>query len=179
VGDILLHAADRRDRGGPAAQGSVGVSAEKPTGWALRLIPFSVSSNGYDDTTGEPRVTSEIHRRQVVDIGNWSTAAEQRQLYELLLEMEWLPPALRRVIMAELNLSPRHQNRRIEEARTTTLRFLIEERKQAMRAQGRRPRGGVHEAAVAEIADQQSMTVPALKQRLRRLNQRARKTGRQ
>jgi hypothetical protein len=30
------------------------VSAEKPTGWALRLIPFSVSSNGYDDTTGEP-----------------------------------------------------------------------------------------------------------------------------
>jgi hypothetical protein len=155
------------------------VSAEKPTGWALRLIPFSVSSNGYDDTTGEPRVTSEIHRRQVVDIGNCSTAAEQRQLYELLLEMEWLPPALRRVIMAELNLSPRHQNRRIEEARTTTLRFLIEERKQAMRAQGQRPRGGVHEAAVAEIADQQSMTVPALKQRLRRLNQRARKTGRQ
>lgn len=155
------------------------MSAEKPTGWALRLIPFSVSSNGYDDTTGEPRVTSEIHRRQVVDIGNWSTAAEQRQLYELLLEMEWLPPALRRVIMAELNLSPRHQNRRIEEARTTTLRFLIEERKQAMRAQGQRPRGGVHEAAVAEIADQQSMTVPALKQRLRRLNQRVRKTGRQ
>ena len=91
----------------------------------------------------------------------------------------WLPPALRRVIMAELNLSPRHQNRRIEEARTTTLRFLIEERKQAMRAQGQRPRGGVHEAAVAEIADQQSMTVPALKQRLRRLNQRARKTRRQ
>jgi hypothetical protein len=91
------------------------VSAEKPTGWALRLIPFSVSSNGYDDTTGEPRVTSEIHRRQVVDIGNWSTAAEQRQLYELLLEMEWLPPALRRAIMAELNVSPRHQNRRIEE----------------------------------------------------------------
>ena len=119
------------------------MSAEKPTGWALRLIPFSVSSNGYDDTTGEPRVTSEIHRRQVVDIGNWSTAAEQRQLYKLLLEMEWLPPALRRVIMAELNLSPRHQNRRIEEARTTTLRFLIEERKQAMRAQGQRPRGGV------------------------------------
>jgi hypothetical protein len=35
-------------------------------------------------------------------------AAEQRQLYELLLEMEWLSPALRRVIMAELNLSPRH-----------------------------------------------------------------------
>jgi hypothetical protein len=31
------------------------------------------------------------------------------------------------------------------------LRFLIEERKQAMRAQGRRPRGGVHEAAVTRI----------------------------
>jgi hypothetical protein len=150
------------------------VSVEKPTGWALRLIPFSVSSNGYDDTTGEPRVRSEIHRRQVVDIGNWSTAAEQRQLYELLLEMEWLPPALRRVIMAQLKLSLRDQNRLIEEARTATLRFLIEERKQAMRAEGQR-RGGVHEAAVEEIADQQGMTVAALKQRMRRMNQRAKK----
>lgn len=154
------------------------MSAEKPDGWALMLVPFSFI-DGCDDITGEPRMTVETHMRQAVVMKNTNTTAEQRQLYELLLEMEWLPPALRRVIMAELNLSPRHQNRRIEEARTTTLRFLIEERKQAMRAQGQRPRGGVHEAAVAEIADQQSMTVPALKQRLRRLNQRARKTGRQ
>ena len=43
----------------------------------LKFQIFLASSNGYDDTTGEPRVTSEIHRRQVVDIGNWSTAAEQ------------------------------------------------------------------------------------------------------
>ncbi len=153
------------------------MSAEKPTGWALRLTPFSVSSNGYDDTTGEPRVTSEIHRRQVVDIGNWSTAAEQRQLYELLLEMEWLPPALRRVIMAELGLSLRDQKRRIKEAETITLRQLVKEREQAMRAQGQRPQGGVHEAAATEITERRGMKPPALKQRLRRLNQHARKLG--
>jgi hypothetical protein len=76
--------------------------------------------------------------------------------------------------MAQLKLSLRDQNRLIEEARTATLRFLIEERKQAMRAQGQR-RGGVHEAAVEEIAKKQGMEPTALKQRLRRLNQRVRK----
>jgi len=151
---------------------------EAPGGLALMLVPYSFI-DGIDDITGKPYMTVKTHMRRAVQIGNKNTAAEQEQFYRSLLEIGWLPSALRRVVMEELNLSPRHQNRRIEEARTTTLRFLIEERKQAMRAQGRRPRGGVHEAAVAEIADQQSMTVPALKQRLRRLNQRARKTGRQ
>jgi len=149
------------------------VSAEKPYGWALMLVPFSFI-DGCDDITGEPRITVETHMRQAVVMKNTNTTAEQRQLYELLLEMEWLPPALRRVIMAQLKLSLRDQNRLIEEARTATLRFLIEERKQAMRAEGQR-RGGVHEAAVEEIADQQGMTVAALKQRMRRMNQRAKK----
>jgi hypothetical protein len=149
------------------------VSAEKPDGWALMLVPFSFI-DGCDDITGEPRMTVETHMRQAVVMKNTNTTAEQRQLYELLLEMEWLPPALRRVIMAQLKLSLRDQNRLIEEARTATLRFLIEERKQAMRAEGQR-RGGVHEAAVEEIADQQGMTVAALKQRMRRMNQRAKK----
>jgi hypothetical protein len=150
------------------------VSAEKPDGWALMLVPFSFI-DGCDDITGEPRMTVETHMRQAVVMKNTNTTAEQRQLYELLLEMEWLPPALRRVIMAQLKLSLRDQNRLIEEARTATLRFLIEERKQAMRAQGQRPRGGVREAALAEIAKKQGMEPTALKQRLRRLNQRVRK----
>jgi hypothetical protein len=154
------------------------VSAEKPDGWALMLVPFSFI-DGCDDITGEPRMTVETHMRQAVVMKYKKTTAEQRQFYQSLLEIGWLPSALRRVVMEELGLSPRHQNRRIEEAETITLRHLINERKRAMRAEGQRPRGGVHEAAVAEIADQQGMKVPALKQRLRRLNQRARKTGRQ
>jgi hypothetical protein len=140
-------------------------------GWALRLIPYSFTIDGYDE--GKPRTT--INWGQAINIGNESTTAEQKQLYQLLLKMDWLPPALRRVIMEELGLSLRDQNRRTEEVRTITLRCLIEERKQALRAQGQRPRGGVHEAALEEIAGRQGMTVEALKKRLERLKQRAKK----
>jgi hypothetical protein len=151
------------------------VSAEKPDGWALMLVPFSFI-DGCDDITGEPRMTVETHMRQAVVMKNKNTTAEQRQFYQSLLEIGWLPSALRRVVMEELGLSLRQQKRKINEAVTITLRKLVEDRKQAMRAQGLRPRGGVHDAAVEEIA--QGMTSDALKQRLRRLNQRSRKTGR-
>lgn len=151
------------------------MSAEKPTGWALMLVPFSFI-DGCDDITGEPRMTVETHMRQAVVMKNKNTTAEQRKFYQSLLEIGWLPSALRRVVMEELGLSLRQQKRKINEAVTITLRKLVEDRKQAMRAQGLRPRGGVHDPAVEEIA--QGITSDALKQRLQRLKQRARKTGR-
>ena len=49
---------------------------------------------------------------------------------------------------------------------------VIEEWKQAMRAQRLRPRGGRHEAAVEEIARRLGMTVDALKKRLQRYKRR-------
>jgi hypothetical protein len=147
---------------------------EAPGGLALMLVPFSFV-DGINDITGEPRITVKTHMRKAVVIGNKNTAAERRQFCQSLLEIGWLPSALRRVVMEELGLSLRDQKRRIKEVETITLRKLVEDRKQAMRAQGLRPRGGVHDAAVEEIA--QGMTSDALKQRLRRLNQRARKLG--
>ena len=54
---------------------------------------------------------------------------------------------------------------------------MIEERKQAMRAQRQRPRGGRHEAAIEEIAHRQGMTVAALKKRLQRYKRRQKKLG--
>jgi hypothetical protein len=149
---------------------------EAPGGLALMLVPFSFV-DGINDINGKPRITVKTHMRKAVVIGNKNTAAERRQFYQSLLEIGWLPSALRRVVMAELGLSLRDQKRRIKEAETITLRQLVKEREQAMRAQGQRPQGGVHEAAATEITERRGMKPPALKQRLRRLNQRARKLG--
>jgi hypothetical protein len=154
----------------------VGVSdeTEAPGGLALMLVPYSFI-DGIDDITGKPYMTVKTHMRRAVQIGNKNTAAERRQFYQLLLKIDWLPSPLRRVVMAELGLSLRDQNRRIKEAEAITLRQLVKEREQAMRAQEQRPQGGIHEAAATEITVQRGMTPDALKQRLRRSKQRARK----
>ena len=140
-------------------------------GWALVLVPLSFIY-GRDDLTGELRITAEAHCRRAVEICSDSTTAEQKNFYQLLLKISWLPPALRRAVMAELGLSLRKQKRDIEEGGTIGMRFLIEQRKKAMQAQRLRPRGGIHEAAVAEIACEKGMTVAALKKRLQRYKQR-------
>ena len=139
------------------------------------LVPFSVI-DGTDEATGKPRLTAELHLRWAVEMRH-TTTAERRTFYRSLLKISWLPPALRRAVMAELGLSLRRQKRDFEEARTLALRHMIEERKQAMRAQRQRPRGGIHEAAVEEIAHRLGMAVVALKKRLQRYKRAPEKLG--
>jgi hypothetical protein len=136
------------------------------------LVPRSPTFTGC--ITGPLSSTSKTHWRQAVEIGNESTAAERRQFYEVLLKNDWLPPALRSAAMKELGLSLREEKRKIDEILTNGLRYMIETREQAMNAQGLRPRGGVPDAAVAEIAKQFGIKVDTLKKRLQRLNKRAR-----
>ena len=52
-------------------------------------------------------------------------------------------------------------------ALTLTHRALINERKARMRRNGDRPHGGIHEAAIEQIAREQGLSVAALKWRLR------------
>ena len=47
-------------------------------------------------------------------------------------------------------------------ALTLTHRALINERKARMRRNGDRPHGGIHEAAIEEIAREQGLSVAAL-----------------
>jgi hypothetical protein len=49
-----------------------------------------------------------------------------------------------------------------------TLEFLVKECKAQMGANGERPRGGIHNAAVAQVAASQGMSPEALKQRITR-----------
>jgi hypothetical protein len=135
---------------------------EKAVDGALLLVPISFIT---DDTTG--KLTAKPHMRQAVEISD-----ARATFYRTLLNRRWLSPALRRAVMKELGLSLRQHNRDFEDGGTVMMLHLIEERKAAIRARGLRPRGGIHEAAVGEIARQQGMTANTLKQRLKRYRQR-------
>jgi hypothetical protein len=69
----------------------------------------------------------------------------------------------------------RHDFHRVcdEDARTVALEFLVKECKAQMRANGERPQGGIHDAAVAQVATSQGMSPEALKQRITRRKRRA------
>ena len=70
----------------------------------------------------------------------------------LLDDISWLPPKVRNAIKRELGRSPLEEDAGITMALTLTHRALINERKARMRRNGDRPHGGIHEAAIEEIA---------------------------
>jgi hypothetical protein len=128
-------------------------------GWVVALVP-------YDDE-------AKIHWNGArVMQQRDASERERKRLHEALLAIPWLAPKVRRAVMAELGLSLRKQKRDIEHGGTVALRWLIDERKKVLRKRGQRPRGGVHEKAVEEIAREQGMTVAALRKRLQRDRQR-------
>ncbi len=98
----------------------------------------------------------------------------RRAFYQARLEIEWLPSKIHSAVMSELGLSLQKQKRHVENARTQTLKFLVDQCKTRMRGNGERPRGGIHDAAVAEVAARQGMKPEALKQRITRNNRRPR-----
>ena len=90
----------------------------------------------------------------------------------LLDDISWLPPKVRNAIKRELGRSPLEEDAGITMALTLTHRALINERKARMRRNGDRPHGGIHEAAIEEIAREQGLSVAALKWRLRQYKER-------
>jgi hypothetical protein len=102
----------------------------------------------------------------------------QRRYYEALLRIPWLAPEVRYAVTRKLGLSLREEQARIEHARAVTLQFMIDEAKTRMRHNKERPEGGIHEAAVAEIARIQGLSIGALKRRIARANARRRSGSR-
>jgi hypothetical protein len=147
--------------------------------WRVAIIGYDRSRwNQYlDDYARQP---GEAQR--LMDDGRRKTHFVQdiddeirRSFYQALLEIKWLPSKIRSAVMSELSLSLQKLKRDNEKARTETLKLLINECKAQMRENGERPRGGVHDAAVAKIAERHGMEVGALRQRITRLRKRARK----
>ncbi len=125
--------------------------------------------------SGEPKPAMDSVRTKtylVRLIDDNDVTGLRRSFYEALLKIEWLPPTIRRAVMQELGQSLQKHNRSVEYARTVTLEVLVKECKSKMRANGERPRGGIHNAAVERVATSQGMSPEALKQRITRVRKR-------
>jgi hypothetical protein len=97
-----------------------------------------------------------------------SNEDEQKRFYEALLKSDWLAPKVYDAIIRELYSSIREFRRECEDREVAVLRFEIRVAKQLMRKNKQRPQGGVHEAAIAQVAQRAGLTVAALKKRLQR-----------
>ena len=154
--------------------GAVVTTRDDDLAWEnlVALIPTHISFNnvpagtGFDGSDFEPVVKQ---RRPILVSYQEDTEDNRNAFYAALLEIPWLAPKVRNAIVRELGRSPREEDVGIERARNLTMRMMINERKELMRKNGDRPRGGVHEAAVAAIAHEQGLSVSALKWRLRGL----------
>ncbi len=130
--------------------------------------------DAYARQSGEPQPSMDDGRRKTHFVQYIDDESLRRAFYQARLEIEWLPSKIHSAVMSELGLSLQKQKRHVENARTQTLKFLVDQCKTRMRGNGERPRGGIHDAAVAEVAARQGMKPEALKQRITRNNRRPR-----
>ena len=132
----------------------------------VALLPirfWRTGSVGSDLVTIIVPADAEVERGQPILVEN---ETERRDLYWALLKIKWLAPKVRNAIMRELGRSQRLENMHYEHSRTLAIRARINERKNLIKKKNERPRGGVYEAALAEVAKEQGVTVAALKGRL-------------
>ena len=146
-------------------------------------LDWDVALIGYDPTqraryldaiidarqSGGPEPEMDYGRRKTDLVRLIDDDDGRRSFYEALLKIQWLPSAIRAAVMKVLDQSLQKHKRSIEDARTVTLEFLVKECKAQMRANGERPQGGIHDAAVAQVATSQGMSPEALKQRITRV----------
>ena len=147
--------------------------------WDIAIVGYDLTQQArYLDAiinarqSGGPEPVMDSGRRQTYFVQFIDDNDGRRSFYEALLKIKWLPSTIRRAVMRELGQSLQKHKRSIEDARTVTLEFLVKQCKAQMRANGERPQGGIHEAAVAQVATSQGMSPEALKQRITRRKKR-------
>ena len=147
--------------------------------WEIAIVGYDLTQQArYLDAildarqSGGPEPVMDSGRRQTYFVQFIDDNDGRRSFYEALLKIKWLPSTIRRAVMRELGQSLQKHKRSIEDARTVTLEFLVKQCKAQMRANGERPQGGIHEAAVAQVATSQGMSPEALKQRITRRKKR-------
>jgi hypothetical protein len=116
------------------------------------FVPFGTGDLGSD---------VKVTPRRPVLMQYVDDKAEWRRFYEALLELPWLAPRVRVEVMGTLGRSKRAEDADYERGRTLTMRWMVNQRKALLKKKGERPRGGAHEAAIPEIANEQGMTVAA------------------
>jgi hypothetical protein len=132
---------------------------EKPRCWVLALVPLFG-----DDVGGEwlPR----WEEAKLIRCN--ATAAERKDFYYWALALKWLPSKAGSAFAHELGTSLRKR----KSHELMMLQYRVDLAKKYMRKEGERPRGGIHEAAYQEIAEEEGTTAEALKKQLKRFRQR-------
>jgi hypothetical protein len=113
-------------------------------------------------------ISFNVDLGRCVFMGDSTSEEEQRHFYKSLLKLPWLASKVRYAIMKELGLSLRERNREHEHVRMLTIYLQIKEREARLRHNRERPRGGIHDKAVEDVAQALGMSVTALKKRLER-----------
>ena len=148
--------------------------------WDVALIGYEPTQRArYLDAiidarqSGGPEPEMDCGRRKTDLVRLIDDDDGRRSFYEALLKIQWLPSAIQGAVMKVLGQSLQKHKRSSEDARTVALEFLVKECKAQMRANGKRPQGGIHDAAVAQVATSQGMSPEALKQRITRRKKRS------
>jgi hypothetical protein len=143
-----------------------------PWEWCVALLPFRfqfrIATNNVGRITSCHRSGFAIKARQPVPMTDDANETQRKNFYEAVLKIDWLAPKVRNAVMRELGRSPRAVKVALERGKTLAMRTRINERKILMKNKNERPRGGIHDAAVAEVAKEVGLTVAALKGRLRK-----------
>jgi hypothetical protein len=126
--------------------------------WTVALVPF---------LTGNKSKSFPI----IFMARNEPNDDEQKRFYRACLQISWLAKGVRRAIQSELGSSPVKHQRAIKGAEIMELRELVEAAEARMRKNGKRkrPRGGIKNAALDEVAEQKGLSSgAALKRQLTR-----------
>jgi hypothetical protein len=91
---------------------------------------------------------------RVIEAYAKSPKPAQLWFHQVLLQLPWLSPQMRRAIKVELSGGVREYERQLKHSETQVLRWLVNEAKARMRKNGERPKGGIHDAAIDEVSDQ-------------------------
>src|SRR5262249_18848259 len=128
-----------------------------PWEWCVALLPFRfqfrTGTKKVGAGTAYHRSGFAIKEGQPVPMTDDANKTQRKDFYEALLKIDWLARKVRNAVMRELGRSQRVENIRRERGRTLAIQARINERKIQMRKNNERPRGGVHEAALAEVAE--------------------------
>jgi hypothetical protein len=134
---------------------------------ALALVPYRIGTKSVAAGGGD-LVKVELGRPVPIAI-DVADAAEQKRVYEALLQLRWITPTIERAVLDALGRSKRDENQKYELGRTLVWRHMVDAAVARMRANGERPVGGLRTSAIQEVAENAGIESKTLQQRFDRL----------
>ena len=146
-----------------------------PRAFTLALVPYWIGTKpvaaGAGPDGGDFDAKVGLGKPELVSIGA-ADADERSRVYEALLELRWIEPAIQRAVLHALGRSYRVENQNYRWGRDAALQYRVDEVAARMRANGEHPRCGRREAARAEVAAEVGIDAETLRRRFQRLNRR-------